>query len=250
MDTPTSTQRPYAFVLGSDGNLWVNWWTGSEWLWANQGKPAGVNVSGPEGTVTVMDTPTSTQRPYAFVLGNDGNLWVNWWTGSEWLWADQSKPDGVNISARVGVLTVMDSPAATQRPYAFVLGSDGNLWVNWWSGSWNWANQGKPDGANISARVGVLTVMDSPAATQRPYAFVLGSDGNLWVNWWNYTQWNWANQGKPPGADVSVPVGVITVMDSPTSSQRPYAFVLGSDGNLWVNWWNDTQWAWSNLGKP
>jgi hypothetical protein len=29
--------------------------------------------------LTMMDTPTSAQRPYVFVQGNDGNLWVNWW---------------------------------------------------------------------------------------------------------------------------------------------------------------------------
>jgi hypothetical protein len=50
--------------------------------------------------------------------------------------------------------------------------------------------------------------------------------------------------------NITAPVGVITVMDSPTSAQRPYAFVQGSDGNLWVNWWNGSQWNWSNQGKP
>ena len=49
--------------------------------------------------------------------------------------------------------------------------------------------------------------------------------------------WRWANQGTPAGVGVGRPVGVVTVMDSPTASQRPYAFVQGSDGNLWVNWW-------------
>ena len=104
---------------------------------------------------------------------------------------------------------------------------------------------------NISGHAGVVTVMDSPRAAQRPYAFVRGSDGNLWLNWWNGTQWHWSNQGNPPGlATVTGPVGVITVMDSPQAAQRPYAFVRGSDGNLWLNWWNGTQWHWSNQGKP
>jgi hypothetical protein len=49
---------------------------------------------------------------------------------------------------------------------------------------WHWFNQGKPAGGNITGAVGVLTVMDGPQAAQRPYAFVRGSDGNLWVNWW------------------------------------------------------------------
>ena len=103
---------------------------------------------------------------------------------------------------------------------------------------WSWANQGKPAGVTISGPVGVLTMMDTPTSAQRPYAFVQGSDGNLWVNWWNGSVWSWANQGNPPGvATVSGPVGVLTVKDTPTSAERPYAFVQGSDGNLWVNWW-------------
>lgn len=31
--------RPYVFVKGSDGNFWVNWWTGSEWEWLKLGGP-------------------------------------------------------------------------------------------------------------------------------------------------------------------------------------------------------------------
>ena len=255
MDTPTSAQRPYAFVQGSDGNLWVNWWSGSQWSWANQGNPpGGATVSGPVGVLTMMDTPTSVQRPYAFVQGSDGNLWVNWWNGSVWSWANQGNPPGgATISGPVGVLTMMDTPTSAQRPYVFVRGSDGNLWVNWWNGSvWSWANQGNPPGgATVSGPVGVLTMMDTPTSAQRPYAFVQGSDGNLWVNWWNGSVWSWANQGNPPGgATISGPVGVLTMMDTPTSVQRPYAFVQGSDGNLWVNWWNGSVWSWANQGNP
>jgi hypothetical protein len=47
-----------------------------------------------------------------------------------------------------------------------------------------WSNLGKPAGANIYSRVGVLTVMDTPTSAQRPQVFVLGSDGNNWDNWW------------------------------------------------------------------
>ena len=80
-----------------------------------------------------MDTPGAAQRPYAFVVGSDGHLWVNWWDGSQWQWAHQGVPDGQLVSAGVGALTVMDTPGAAQRPYAFVIGSDGHLWVNYWS---------------------------------------------------------------------------------------------------------------------
>src|SRR5262245_45653115 len=86
------------------------------WHWADQGAPPAGVYSG-VGTVTVMDTPASAQRPYAFVRGGDGNLWVNWWSGSQWAWADQGAPaEGVTVSTGVGVVTVKDSPASAQRP--------------------------------------------------------------------------------------------------------------------------------------
>jgi hypothetical protein len=79
-------------------------------------------------------------RPYVFVKGNDGNLWVNWWSGKAWGWSNQGTPSGVSLASSMGAITVDGG-----RPYVFVKGSDGNLWVNWWSGSaWNWANQNTP----------------------------------------------------------------------------------------------------------
>ena len=27
--------RPYSFIVGFDGDLWVNWWSGTAWAWAN-----------------------------------------------------------------------------------------------------------------------------------------------------------------------------------------------------------------------
>jgi hypothetical protein len=220
-------QRPYAFVRTSDNHLWVDWWNGSNWNWADQGTPTGATVAGPVGTLTV------DQRPYAFVQVSDGHLWVDWWNGANWNWADQGTPTGATVAGPVGTLTV------DQRPYAFVQASDGHLWVDWWSGSnWNWADQGTPTGATVAGPVGTLTV------EQRPYAFVRASDGHLWVNWWDGSNWNWADQGAPTGATVAGPVGTLTV------DQRPYAFVRASDGHLWVNWWNGANWNWADQGSP
>jgi hypothetical protein len=52
-----------------------------------------------------MDDPNAPQRPYAFVIGSDGQLWVNWWDGAAWHWADQGTPSSASIAASVGVLT-------------------------------------------------------------------------------------------------------------------------------------------------
>ena len=80
-DTPTSPQRPHLFVTGSDGNLWCRSSDGAAWSWTNLGKPQGPNIRGLMGAVTVMNTPTSPQRPHVFVEGDDFNLWCDWWSG-------------------------------------------------------------------------------------------------------------------------------------------------------------------------
>ena len=206
-----SAEYPYAFVVGSDGQLWVNWWDGAAWHWANQGTPPSAGIAASVGALTVMDDPNAPQRPYVFVVGSDGQLGLNWWDNAGWNWATQGMPPSVGIAASVGVLTVMDDPNAAQRPYAFVVGSDGKLWINWWdSAAWHWANQGTPPSASIAASVGVLTVMDDPNAAQRPYALVVGSDGQLWINWWDGAAWHWANRGTPPSAGIVASVGVLT----------------------------------------
>jgi hypothetical protein len=50
--------------------------------------------------------------------------------------------------------------------------------------------------------------------------------------------WNWDDQGNPSGFQLDTVIGAVTVMDTPTGPQRPYAFVLGNDDQLWLNWWS------------
>jgi hypothetical protein len=37
--TRATVARPFAAVLGRDGNVWANWWNGSGWLWPNLDRP-------------------------------------------------------------------------------------------------------------------------------------------------------------------------------------------------------------------
>jgi pimeloyl-ACP methyl ester carboxylesterase len=251
MDTPTSPRRPHAFVEGDDYNLWCFYWSGSAWSWLNMSKPPGANILGLVGAVTVMDTPTSPQRPHLFVSCSDGNLWCRSSTGSTWNWDNLGKPPVANIRGLLGAVTVMDTPTSAQRAHAFVEGDDYNLWCLYWSGSvWSWLNMSKPPGANIKSSVGAVSVMDTPISPQRPHLFVACSDGNLWCRWSTGSDWSWLNMGKPPVANINGPVGSVTVMDTTTSPQRPQVFVEGDDHNLWCRSSSGSAWSWLNVGKP
>lgn len=219
---------PHTFVYGADGNLWMNFWNGSDWAWSNQTNP-GTPVNGMPGMVN-----ETAGHAYAFVRAADTNLWVNWWTGTNWQWANQGKPATSNISTTVGAARIN-----VENQYAFVVGTDGNLWVNWYSGwAWSWANQSKPSTTSIAAPIGAI------AAGTRPHAWVTGTDGNLWLHFWNGSAWEWKNNGTPAGG-IAAKVG-ITVIDG----AKPYVFVRGNDGNLWVNYFNGATWNWANQGKP
>ena len=136
-----STQRIYAFDRGANDNLYVNYWDGSVWHWADQGTPSGVPLAGDPGVVTYVQG--GTQRIYAFENGDNGNLYVDSWNGSAWHWADQGTPAGTTLTGNPGVITYVQGGA--QRIYAFDRGANGHLYVNYWDGSvWHWADQGTP----------------------------------------------------------------------------------------------------------
>jgi kumamolisin len=236
-------QQIYAFVSDANGNLDVNYWTGSAWRWADQGLPPGTTASDSPG---VIGLPTvGTQLPYAFVTGANGHLDVNYSVGWTWRWADQGLPPGTTASGVPGVITY--SAGGAQLIYAFVRGANGHLCVNYWNGSaWNWADQGLPPGTTVSSAPGVLTY--SAGGTQRPYAFVTGANGHLYVNYWYGSGWAWADQGLPPGTTASGAPAVITY--SAGGTQVIYAFVRGANGHLYVNYWYGSGWAWADQGLP
>ena len=251
MDTPASPQRPHVFVEGNDYNLWCRWSDGANWHWLNMGKPPGVNLRAFMGAVTLMDTPASPQRPHVFVEGNDYNLWCRCSDGANWHWLNMGKPPGVNIRAFMGAVTLMDTPASPQRPHVFVEGNDYNLWCRYSDGAdWHWLNMGKPPGVNLRAFMGAVTLMDTPASPQRPHVFVECNDYNLWCRYSDGADWHWLNMGKPPGVNIRAFMGAVTLMDTPTSPQRPHVFVECNDYNLWCRYSDGADWHWLNMGKP
>ena len=87
------TQRIYAFDRGANGHLYVDYWDGTKWTWADQGTPAGTTLAGDPGVITYVDT-AGKQRIYAFGRGANGHLEVDYWDGTSWHWADQGTPTG------------------------------------------------------------------------------------------------------------------------------------------------------------
>jgi hypothetical protein len=237
-------QHLYAFERRADGHLHVNYGDGSTWHWADQGKPATASITDSPATATFVDGG-GNQRLYAFARGSDGHLYVNYWNGA-WHWLDQGKPAAASVVGTPNVVAYADS-AENERLYVFARGSDGHLYVNYWNGAWHWADQGKPTTAPITGDPGAVTYVGS-SAERRIYAFARGSDGHLYVDYYNGSGWHWADQGKPAAATVVSTPSVVTYVGS-SGAQLIYAFERGSDGHLYVNYWNGA-WHWADQGKP
>lgn len=169
----------------------------------------------------------------------------------------------------------MRSPAAVtykegaqpQRIYAFVMGDNRRLYVNYWDGSqWRWRDQGVPPGPIVSFGFGIQAItykdLNQP---QRIYAFVSGvttssfPGSHLYVNYWDGSQWRWADQGAPPGGTVGSISGAVTFQDtyydSGAEPRQIYVYVgrraaeyeEGID-RYFVNHWNGYQWLWEETG--
>jgi hypothetical protein len=255
--------RIYVFAE-VEGSLYINFWDGAQWRWANQGHPS-VNMSEP-GAITYVDE-AGIRKFYVFVsAGGFGthtsyprNLFVNYWDGAQWSWADQGnivdqyhQPAG--HYGDPGVITYEDE-AGGQRIYAFVREID-SLHVNYWDGrQWGWANQGDGNTGGFwgtEGPPGVITFKDD-AGIQRIYAFVQAPQSNtrLFVNYWDGMQWQWADLGTPPGTYLKAGIApnVITFRDE-NGKQGIYVFVLALDKHLWVNYWDGMQWQWADQGTP
>ncbi len=80
---------------------------------------------------------------YAFVLGDNGHLYMKSWQGNAWVWRDQGVP-ATNVKAVVGAGTLYFgnnyvSDITKSRLYVFVQGDDGHLYENSYGGAtWAW----------------------------------------------------------------------------------------------------------------
>jgi hypothetical protein len=96
-DSAIQQQHINTFVTGyqqiTDRHLYMNYWNGKGWLWEDHGKPAnlGSDILTGSGSVITFNQ-NGKQIIYAFVNATNGHLYVNYWDGSKWHWADQGKP--------------------------------------------------------------------------------------------------------------------------------------------------------------
>lgn len=246
-DTAADDLRINLFVQGADRRLWERYWDGAKWTWVDTGK----DVDGEPLVIArgSLGSPDGARlRVNLFVRGLDGKLWERYWNGATWTWVDTGKyVAGDPVAVVRG--DVEDTGADDLRINLFVRGADGQLWERYWNGStWTWVDTGKA----VSADPVVITrgSTGSPdGAGIRINLFVRGADGKLWERYWNGAAWTWVDTGK--GVRGRVEAIVRGNRRSVAGGDvRINLFAEGTDGKLWERYWDGSNWAWIDTGKP
>jgi len=234
-----AVDRIFVFVWGADGCLWRYFQH-----WRAHGRPApGVDVASPAGALPFISPGFG--QVFAFIVGNDGRLYVNRSIDPEmehWTWHDLAKPANVTqlyFLRRPAVVRFFEPNNNNVPQYAanvFVTADDRGLWDCRWAGiryngaiaPINWLNLGRPSNS-VTIRGDASAVTFDDGASNRVYAFIRGSDGNLWANIRvsGAAVGNWLNLGKPAGFDLRGNPAAVT---APHPGSDPvYVFFRGSD---------------------
>jgi hypothetical protein len=258
----------HVFVKGTDSDLHEIFHDGLAWqTWADHGDPWTVNsvladapTAAPVRTSGVYDEnePTSLgtyDKPTAFIWATDGGLWSFYQ-----IWRPHGRPFNADLASSPGLLTTFDP-----FEYAFVVGNDGDLYVNYSENtrgtSWVWRRLGRP------AQNTGLVYFRRPATVafaNTINTFVSATDGALKVNMWPgiyvsgfvtgrvpFPPATWTDLG-PPGPGIRVRSVASALTFDTGSVSRVYAFVRCSDQHLWVSHRSvgATVAMWTDLGTP
>ena len=164
------TNRLDVFGIGSDNQLYHNYWAGSGWLTSWEEHTLPVAPAGGPGASANMNV---ANRMDAYIVGTDGNCYHQYWTGSSWsAWENLGAPSGT---------TLVGTPSATSwgsgRYDVYCRDAGNHVYRKYYSSGWSgWISQGG-------------TIVGDPSsctwAANRLDAFVIGTDNQIWHQYWN-----------------------------------------------------------------
>ncbi len=237
------------FATGSNHHLVVNYWDGS-WHWADMGLPPG--VSAVNNPVAIIFPSGGQQLVYVFAEGSNGHLVLNYGfapPGPRY-WEDHGLPTGaIDVSAPTAI-TYASGGQQRINVFAVADNADGkeHLVVNYWDGSWHWADEGLPAGASLLEDPVAITYVSG--GQQLVYVFATAGTG-LFVNYGIAPPGTryWADQGLPAGASAVYTPSGITYLNS-LGDRLIYVFGRADNWtshDLVVDYWAG-YWSWADRG--
>jgi len=229
-------QRVFLFFTGSDDRLYSKATSHFNAAWVQHGAPAGVQLVGPPAALSPISP--GLRGIYVFVVGFDGDLHASVATDpwlSTWTWVSLGRPAASAppiIGRRPAAIAFQDGVG--HAAHVFVPTVEGLAMLQW-SGRvagrmtvGAWTQLGRPEG--VTLRGSPSAVQLTSGGVRRTYAFMRGSDNELWVNVREAGGGvgQWICLFSPPGAYArSDPSAVVVADDDPI-----YVFVRGSDEQL------------------
>jgi hypothetical protein len=255
------------FVVGNDGAIYVTWEVGDgRWTDGGGGQPGPARITPaglapPGGCVTAIKQ--NNNQLDAFVVGNDGAIYVTWEV-NDGRWADggPGQPGPARITP-AGLAPPGSCVAAAKQNDrqldAFVVGNDGAIYVTWEIDDGRWTD-GAPGQtgparitpANLAPRGSSVAAIKQNSSQLE--AFVVGNDGAVYVTWEvNDGRWADGGPGQPGPARVTpaglAPAGSCVAAAKQNDNQLD-AFVVGRDGAVYVTWEiNDGRWTDGDAGQ-
>jgi hypothetical protein len=226
----SATNQILVFVVTD--NEFLDYWNGSAWNFTS-GEGLAVPVSQPSAIAQ-----TDIDRVVVFtteIFNNSSYLRDTFWNGSGWFTQNDSPPDPINLGPPSAVYTGLD--------FAFATGDNGQLYDRHWNGvQWVWERLYNP-GPNVSSPSAVYWHFDW--FFSQISVFVIGDDGHLYNKYTTDFGWVWEDQQTPSdGVSVVAPLSAIV-----QPLNRIHVFVAGTDGQLWLKYY-DGAWKWQNQGTP
>ncbi|GHF46983.1 hypothetical protein GCM10010218_30340 [Streptomyces mashuensis] len=170
----------FVVAVGNDGGLSMNYALDSppRVLPCTQALPIGDPGVAPPGA-GVAGTVQSERQIDAFVVDNDGRLWVTWWHYTNPSSAQRAPLTSAGF-APPGAGLVTGAQANDQRD-VFVVGNDGVLYVLWEANNSAWSQPIPLTPTRFAPPGAALTT--GRQANDQLDVFVVGNDGVLYVLW-------------------------------------------------------------------
>jgi hypothetical protein len=238
----------------SGGHLYRDTYDGSSWTWHSQGVS---NVCSIPSVVTLRRNSANQQSINAFYMGCDGHMWRNYSEdgGSTYANQDHGAAPGSTVGVPSGVAW---HEAFVDAFYTFVVGSNGHLYLNYYTHSlgWQWSDVSPPSGVTLtvgtydSYSVSTTSYRES-SGSQRVHAFVYGTNGHLYDYNLSSGSWSWSDLGTP-GVSVIGGLQSTSYLEPGASSVtgRVTVFARGSDDHIYSDAWNGSSWTWTDTHAP
>ncbi|WP_329395145.1 hypothetical protein [Streptomyces melanogenes] len=230
----------FVVAVGLNGGLFMNYSFDSPGPGGVGSYAPAVPIGDPGVAPAVAGVAGATQSEHqadAFVVDNEGVLWVTWWPFST-PGARQRAALTPKGFAPAGAALTTGAQSNDQRD-VFVVGNDGVLYVLWEANNGAWSQPIALTPPRFAPPGAALTT--GRQANDQLDVFVVGNDGVLYVLWEaNNSAWSQPIPLTPPRF---APPGATPATGRQSNDQLD-VFVVGNDGVLYVLWEaNNSAWS-------